>query len=166
MYNCDEAAQINLPQGQVIVCDRFKKIHTILGSCISITFYVPEIKLGIMSHVVYPGRFKLPTSKSIKELWYMENAIDSMISEITSRNIPMASVTVKIFGGGFTPSKAKNDYSDTMGNKNIESAKNYLKKNNIRIFREDVGGPYSRSVFFCILTGKVYLKKTETRKLK
>ena len=61
----------------------------------------------------------------------------------------------KIFGGGDMFGNSQIN----VGGSNISFAKEYLKTENIRLLAEDVGGSFSRKVYFEPTTGKVTVKK-------
>jgi chemotaxis protein CheD len=129
-------------------------LRTILGSCIGICIYDPEVKLGGLSHIMLPSS-KKPTS-NIKK--YADTAIPYMIEEMIKRGSNRRRMIAKIAGGSTMFRHTENTLMGDIGKNNIVSTKEILASLNIKIVSEDVGGDYGRTIDFYLETGEVKIK--------
>jgi chemotaxis protein CheD len=129
-------------------------LRTILGSCIGICIYDPEVKLGGLSHIMLPSS-KKPTS-NIKK--YADTAIPYMIEEMIKRGSNRRRMIAKIAGGSTMFRHTENTLMGDIGKNNIVSTKEILSSLNIKIVSEDVGGDYGRTIDFYLETGEVKIK--------
>jgi chemotaxis protein CheD len=113
-----------------------------LGSCIGLTLYDPEQRIGAMVHIMLPessGRTDRPGK-------YADTAIPLIIGELVAKGSKKRSLVAKMAGGAtmFEAFSA----SMNIGQRNIEKVRQILAGQNIRVLAEDVGGKMGRSVYF------------------
>lgn len=113
-----------------------------LGSCIGLTLYDPEQRIGAMVHIMLPessGRTDRPGK-------YADTAIPLIIDELVAKGSRKRSLVAKIAGGAtmFEAFSA----SMNIGQRNIDKVRQVLSEQNVRILAEDVGGKMGRSVYF------------------
>jgi chemotaxis protein CheD len=113
-----------------------------LGSCIGLTLYDPELKIGAMVHIMLPessGRTDRPGK-------YADTAIPLIISELAALGSKKRSLVAKMSGGAtmFEAFSA----SMNIGQRNTEKVKALLAEHNIRLAAEETGGKMGRSVYF------------------
>ncbi len=126
-----------------------------LGSCVGICMYDPEIKLAGLLHIMLPK--KNPQDKNI--LKYADTGIPEMIRKMEAFGAIRGRMVAKIAGGAkMFAFAAGNSAIDHIGDRNVESVKEVLRKERIRLLREDVGGNYARTLYFDVATGEAMVK--------
>lgn len=126
-----------------------------LGSCIGISFYDPGIKLAALLHIM------LPESKNPSEPQVYKFA-DTGIRETLRRMSVFGGVKsryiCKIAGGAKMFEVQGSSSLANIGQRNIESVRNILRKEQIRLTRQEVGENYARTMLVDAATGKVYIR--------
>lgn len=124
-----------------------------LGSCIGVALYDPVNKIGGLAHVMLPGS-KNGTVKSAK---YADHAIELMVDAMRGLGSRKENLVAKMAGGAQIFRHMKMDLLK-IGDKNVDSVKEILRNNGIRLISEDVGGTLGRSVYFYTFDGKLLVK--------
>lgn len=141
-----------LEAGQIIFSESPICIRTILGSCVSVTFFDPQTRFASMMHGLYPG-----TGANAS---YTETAISMIVKEYQKRRLPLNRLMVKLFGGAnINLPAADQQISKAIRFDNVESAKQALARHNLALCKEDTGCQFGREVRFFTDTGDVYIKK-------
>ena len=113
-----------------------------LGSCIGLTLYDPNLKIGAMVHIMLPessGRMDRPGK-------YADTAVPLLVNELKALGCKNRSILAKMIGGA-----CMFEYFGTnlnIGERNAEKVRIKLKEHNIQLAGEDVGGKIGRSVTF------------------
>ena len=132
------------------------KIHTVLGSCVSITVYHPKKKIGGICHYLLPDRDKNKIGNDGRSA---DGVIELFRTKIISSGLPIEEFEVKVFGGAsFMPGSSD---ECQVGIKNVNKAVAFLKEKNIIPKIVKTGGKYSRVLYFDLSNGDVWLKETE-----
>lgn len=148
--------QINLLPGDFYFGDENTSIHTVLGSCISITVWHPLLRIGGMSHSVLPSRGK-PGNHN-PDGCYIDDAIELLLREIGKRNTRPAEYLVKLFGGGNMFKRPHEGKALNIAGNNFEAARMLLKAGGFDIHAEHVGGSGHRRIIFDLSDGSVMVK--------
>lgn len=129
-------------------------IATVLGSCVSITFFAPSVRLGAICHVMLP-------SGSIDDGFkYVDTTLDYMVEKLRKMGIDADSCEVKLFGGSdMLLANGLGGNRLTIGRQNILEAQRRLDMLGIVTKVSDVGGERGRKLYFNSHTGDVFLKK-------
>lgn len=135
-------------------------LSTMLGSCLAVCAYDSHAGIGGMNHFLLPESPKYEDSKFSDSFRYGSAAIESLLNSLYSKGAAKNGLTIKIFGGG----KVLNNVSRDVGQKNIDFARRYFQRENLRIESEDVGGTNGRRIIFYPRTGKVLLKELGEKK--
>jgi len=151
-----EPAEIYLLPGDFHFSDENTRIHTVLGSCISIALWHPLLRIGGMCHFVLPNRLKR-TSHEPKG-HYADEVIELMLHEITKRNTRPSDYHVKLFGGGNMFEHVPARQTLNIARDNIEAARILLKTHGFVIQAEHVGGNGHRRIIFDLHDGSVLMK--------
>ncbi len=151
-----DPVEIYLLPGDFHFGDGNTKIHTVLGSCISITVWHPLLRIGGMSHSMLPSRGK-PGDANLDGR-YADEAVELLLREIGNSNTRPEEYQVKLFGGGnmFQQALAKKAFN-VAGN-NIEAARRLLEAGGMNIQAEHVGGCGHRRIIFDLCDGNVWVK--------
>lgn len=120
-----------------------------LGSCIGICLYDPAIKLGALIHIMLPLNMEAGRKNTMK---YADTGIRETIRQMEAKGASKARLVAKIAGGA----KMFEDSAGSLGNigqRNIESVHMALKREGIRLLKEDVGGSVARTLLFDVASG-------------
>ena len=127
-----------------------------LGSCIGISLYDPQRKIGGLLHIMLPDSTQARFSDNPAK--FADTGIPLMINDVIALGASRARLVAKIAGGAqmFAFSNA----TDIMkvGTRNAETCKQILRKNGIRVVAEDTGGNYGRTVSIDLSTGAYKVK--------
>jgi chemotaxis protein CheD len=128
-------------------------VTTVLGSCVSITFFEPARRLGAMCHVMLPSG---PIDEGFK---FLDSTLGYMVNKIDGMGIRPAACEVKMFGGAdvLLPREFQGSRL-SVGCQNIQEARRGLDALGIVPKASDVGGKHGRKLFFNSQTGDVFLK--------
>ncbi len=135
---------------------------TMLGSCLSVCAYDLHAGVGGMNHFLLP---EAPEDSEENDLYsssfrYGSAAIETLLNSLYKHGAAKNGIQVKIFGGG----KILHGVSRNVGERNIEFARRFFKRENMRIESEDVGGMEGRRIIFFPKTGKVLLRTFASHK--
>ncbi len=120
-----------------------------LGSCIGICLHDPALKLGALIHIMLPINMEAGRKNPMK---YADTGIRETLKQMEAKGASRSRITAKIAGGAMM----FKDASGSMGNigqRNIESVHMNLKKEGIRLLKEDVGGSVARTLLFDVDSG-------------
>ena len=136
----------------------FKKptvVTTVLGSCVSVTFYCRTKKIGAIFHAIMPVMPEQEKNKLVKNPYkYVDTSIQYIIRSFYSRGIKQDQIEAKVFGGAQAIFKGEIKSGPT----NIRVAFEMLAAHKIKILASDVGGDKGRNLAFITNTGEVYVK--------
>ena len=144
-------------------------IHTLLGSCVSITFWHPIKKIGGMCHYALPyDPFK---SDNILNPRFGDECMQLFKRSIIRSGTVISDYHVKIFGGGNMYEKVPNNHIDSVqqlpvGEKNVAGAYQMLSAENVNILVAHVGEFGYRRLIFDISSGDVWVRFTNTGTIK
>lgn len=122
-----------------------------LGSCVGVTLYDPYKKLGGLSHIMLPGNSTNGNTK------YADVAIGKMLEEMIDLGAKKGRIVAKMAGGAQIFKHMTLDLLK-IGERNISSVEDKLKREGIKVIARDVGGAIGRSIFFNTADGKVLVK--------
>lgn len=133
-----------------------------LGSCIALILFDMKNKVSGMSHILLP---KANPNKEIKfPHKYADLSVKLLIKELLSHGAERKNMKAFIVGG----SKIFDLDENIIGDDNAKIVKRQLKKFNIKIVNEDVGGSLGRVIIFDAYDYSVFVKssdESEFRKL-
>jgi chemotaxis protein CheD len=126
-------------------------VTTILGSCVALCLRDPSTGEGGINHymlALWNGE-GLPTPK------YGNIAIENLLKRF--RSCPPERLEAKLFGGAFVLGNASGAF--TVGDRNVQLARELLAEARIRIIAEDTGGDCGRKVIYNTRTGVVLVSR-------
>ncbi len=140
--------------GQVRASSQPVTYSTILGSCVSICLFDPKAGCGGINHYVFPG---IPGRFDPDPLRWAEPAVESLFFRLVSAGADVKNLQAKVFGGAQLgePSPVK---AFRMGERNLEYALGELKRRNVPIIAQSVGGGSGRKIIFEAHTGRTWVK--------
>ena len=137
-------------------------VHTLLGSCISITLWHPELHIGGMCHFTlpkYPGK---PSPDRKPDGRYADDVMKMFREETARCGTRLTEYEAKIFGGGNMMREEGQCVQDSIGSKNAAMAMQLLMQENVNILVAHVGEFGHRRLVFDIGTGDVWVRHTES----
>jgi chemotaxis protein CheD len=131
-------------------------VSTVLGSCVSITFYERIARLGAMCHVMLPSG---PMGDGFK---FVDSTLGYMVEKIERMGIKLDSCEVKMFGGAdvLLPRELEG-IRLSIGSQNILEARRLLDVHGLTPKATHVGGKHGRKLIFNSHTGDVFMKKVQ-----
>ena len=120
-----------------------------LGSCVGICLYDPLIRLAALVHVMLPLNMETNRKSPLK---YADTGIRETLRQMEGQGAMRLRIVAKMFdvpGGGNL---------GNIGQRNIESAHLVLRKEGVRLLREDVGGTTARTLLFDTESGQACVR--------
>ena len=135
-------ADMKLARGQGML------ITYALGSCIGICLHDPLLKLGALVHIMLPVNMETNRTNTMK---YADTGLRETLRQMEAMGANRTRITAKIAGGAkmFETGGSLGN----IGQRNIESVHLNLKKEGIRLLKEDVGGSVARTLLFDVNSG-------------
>lgn len=150
------AIDIFLQPGEVYFGDRGTRIRTVLGSCVSITFWHPRLLLGGMCHFMLPERGAAGTGEPDGR--YADEAVSLLVGEMRAAGTQPRDYQAKIFGGGRMFSFAAGKGALDIGNRNIEMGRRLLRGYGLEPASAHLAGVGHRSIVFDVASGDVWVR--------
>lgn len=127
-----------------------------LGSCLGITLYEPNKRIGGMAHPMLPDIEKARIKSNPSR--FVNSAIKRIVEELEKRGCIRNQLVAKIFGGAHMFGFITSDSILNVGQKNIEMAQTVLKEFEIKIIAQEVGGSFGRTIEMALDSGKVLVR--------
>lgn len=121
-----------------------------LGSCVGICLYDPMIKLAALIHVLLPLNMETGRKSPMK---YADTGIRETLRQMEQRGALRRRIVAKIAGGASMFDVQGSGSLGNIGQRNVDSVHLVLRKESIRLLREDVGGAQARTLLFDAATG-------------
>ncbi len=126
-----------------------------LGSCVGICLLDKSSGIGGMAHIMLPSsKESRNASENLRR--YADTGIAELVNMMTRKGANISNMTAKIAGGAQMFQTQMKSFN--IGERNVESVKNVLKKYGIKIIAEDTGSNYGRTVFFYAQNGIMQVK--------
>ena len=149
-----------LSPGDLLVVTTPSEITTILGPCVSVTFWCAHSHVGAICHAMLPSENMGFDSSTGGHPWkYVTAVIPEMWRRFLRKGGIAADIEVKLFGGADLLRNAKDPSATRIGPQNVELAQQLLAEHGLRILASDVGGRKGRKLIFNTQTGDVRIKR-------
>lgn len=146
-----------LKPGELIIAKKPTVVTTILGSCVTITFFNPRLQIGAICHAMQPtAPSNVEESDRFK---YVDCSINHMLEKMHDFGLKTQEIDVKVFGGANMFSQQKTPNVLDIGKQNITSAIKTLENYKMRVVASNVLGKTGRKLLFHTHSGEVYLKR-------
>ena len=160
MTRLKDLIDIFLQPGELFVGDASFQIRTILGSCVSITLWHPQARVGGMSHFLLPTR-TVAVAGQVLDGRYGDEALQWMLKDLRASGVNPRQCLAKVFGGG-SPLTLTNDAS-AVGVLNARVAFATLDKLGVSIVGKSVGGNAGMRIYFENWSGLVLVRSHRER---
>lgn len=128
-----------------------------LGSCIGISIYDPQTKIGGLLHIMLPDSTQSRPSENPAK--FADTGIPLMLADILQLGASRSRLVAKLAGGAQMFAFANATDIMRVGARNAAAAKKILQDLRIPVLAEDTGGTYGRTVQIDLATG-IYKVKT------
>jgi len=143
-----------LHPGRVLVSSTPCEITTILGSCVAVCLFDPVLRIGGVNHFMFPSSAD-PTERSAR---FGTVAMEILLSEMVKLGAFSGKLQAKVYGGGSLVAPIDHT-GPTLGEKNIQFAREQLAKHRIVMVEAAVGGKHGRKIVFNSGDGSCLVKE-------
>lgn len=159
---------VTIYPGEFYVSNEREVLSTVLGSCIAVCLYDLKNGVGGMNHFMLPNSSKdfsnlitrdqrlNPQFMTSRILKYGINAMEVLISEMQKKGAKRENFRAKIFGGGNVLKGVS--LKPTIGDRNIQFVKSFLKTEGIPLENESISKQYSRKIYFITGSSSIFVK--------
>jgi chemotaxis protein CheD len=139
--------------------DSEKPLATLLGSCVAVCLYDPQLKIGGLNHFMLPdmGRSK---HGDVDSLLSGNFAMEALLNALLGKGAKKVRLQAKAFGGGTIIDTDGGSLS--IGLRNANFAKEWLSREGIPLKSSDFLGPWSRKIIFLPFSGEAFCKRLVT----
>lgn len=128
-----------------------------LGSCLGITVYDPQTRVGGMLHAMLPMSSLNPEKAKENPLMFIDTGVPELFKACYRLGAAKERMIVKVAGGANTQNNENEDHFQ-IGKRNFLMLRKLLWKNNVLIKAWDVGESHSRTMSLDIASGEVTLR--------
>jgi chemotaxis protein CheD len=153
--------EVFLQPGEYFVGDASHRISTFLGSCVSVTLWDAEKRIGAMSHFLLAARCDVPEHASCMDARYGDEALQLMLRDLARRDVRPAQCQAKVFGGGDMFPALTTSARLNIGRRNGEAARALLQAQGIELISESLFGPGHRHIVFDVGLGHVWSRQVK-----
>ena len=151
--NQNALPKVHLYPGQMFISGEGVLVSTILGSCVAVCLWDPQINLGGINHFLLPS----DPLRNNSDLRYGNNAVTTLIEDMVARGAAKQRMIAKIAGGacvleGFAAKRS-------IGEQNIAVAQTVLLQHEITVTSEHTGGKRGRKLLFYTGNGAAFSKE-------
>lgn len=133
-------------------------IHTLLGSCIAITLWHPQLKAGGMCHFTLPSCPQQRAAGSKLDGRYADDVMQMFRLEVAKFKTDITEYEAKIFGGGNMMREQGDSVEDSVGTRNAAAAMQLLMAEGVNILVAAVGEFGHRQIVFDVAKGEVWVR--------
>jgi chemotaxis protein CheD len=142
-----------LHPGIVFAPDQPHLVTTVLGSCIAVCLWDPQLRIGGINHYLLP----LWNGEGLATPRYGNVAITLLIDKLKAHGCRPNRLVAKVFGGATMWQGRETAFS--VGERNASFAQRFLAEQKITVQGTDVGGDGGRKIIFNTGTGVVLLRR-------
>jgi chemotaxis protein CheD len=162
--------QYYLVAGEGIVSREPSQVTTVLGSCVSVTFFDPDSKTGGIFHALLPRKAdyeKQAANHKDPAYRFVDTALMALHGEFLRIGARPDKLQIKVFGGAevLIPEELCLEHK-SVGAQNVRAAFEAVQKLGLRVTASDVGGNRGRKIIFLTHTGEVLLKRLRAKEEK
>jgi len=131
-----------------------------LGSCVCLALWDATTAIGGLAHIVLPDsrRYRWQDRPGM----FADRAPVAVLAAMRQLGGRRAKIVAKVVGGAnlFVSSAGDREPLLQIGRRNIEAVSSALRRLGLPIVGEDVGGTYGRSVEFCVMDGRLRVRRS------
>ncbi|MBI5256284.1 MAG: chemotaxis protein CheD [Burkholderiales bacterium] len=136
-------------------------LRTLLGSCVAITLWHPQKRIGGMCHYLLPSRRRTPDQ--VLEGRFGDEAMELMVAALRRTGTQPQEYEAHLYGGADTmPDNAGAKFN--IGERNIEAGWAMIDQYGFALQGVDVGDNVPRTVTLRLATGEVEMRRGQARR--
>jgi chemotaxis protein CheD len=143
---------VYLHPGQLFATAEPHAVTTILGSCVAVCLWDAQLGVGGMNHFLLP-HFAGSRSTSAR---FGSVALELLLQKLVGLGARQAALRAKVFGGACVLEALRG--SHPLGDANVDVARRFLRRVEVPIVAEDVGGDQGRKLVFQTDDGSVVVR--------
>jgi chemotaxis protein CheD len=145
---------VKVAAGGVYATGQDEDLVTVLGSCVSACIHDPVSRVGGINHFMLPeDGGDGPVVELLSDAHrYGCFAMEHLINEVLKLGAGRERLCVKLFGGAHLLSAGSR-----VGEMNIAFARQYVRKEGLKLLAEDLGGSAARRLKYVPRTGQAFL---------
>lgn len=152
MHKPDGVIEVFLQPGDLYFGDRYTRIRTLLGSCVSLVLWHKHELLGGMCHYMLPSRRNRGTQLDGR---YADEALHLLLKEIRASGTRAEEYRINLFGGGNMFGALT---KRSIGTSNVSAGLELLAAHGLRCHGRDAGGMGYRNLIFDVWSGQIALR--------
>jgi chemotaxis protein CheD len=126
-----------------------------LGSCIGVAMYDPVMRVGGLLHAMLPDSALDPAKAQAQPGMFVDTGLDALLRAACQMRADKRRLRIYLVGGA----RILDDQSlFNIGGRNLAAFAEYLRRENLHVDAEQVGGQVNRTVGLSIETGRITLK--------
>lgn len=154
--------EIFLQPGEFYFGDENTRIRTLLGSCVAITMWHPQRRIGGMCHYMLPSRSRPRPPRGGPDGRYADEALQLFLRELEATDSRPGEYEVKLFGGGdMFPTHKKRGNCVDVPCRNVAAGRLLVRERGFRVTAEDLGGLGHRQIIFDVWSGHVWVRQSK-----
>jgi len=134
-------------------------LSTLLGSCVAVCLFDPQLEIGGMNHFMLPD-MKRSRNGDVDSLLSGDFAMEALLNALLGKGARKGRLQAKAFGGGTIIDAGEG--SQSIGLRNAGFAKEWLQREDIPLVSSDFLGPWSRKIIFLPANGEAFCKRMVT----
>lgn len=155
-----EVLVVHLRQGEYFLSDsRPAVVCTVLGSCVAVTMYSPELGIGAVNHGVLPHRASCQSHRCGEVGYFVDSSTELIYREMLWAGADPGRLQVKAFGAARVLCTGQGSEGFRVGPQNTVAVLDTLSRLGLEASTCDMGGERGRKLFFDTSTGDVWVKK-------
>ncbi|RQO76306.1 chemotaxis protein CheD [Aquitalea sp. FJL05] len=151
--------EVFLHPGEWLFADREHVISTLLGSCVSIVLWHPQLQVGGMCHYLLAHRNERSSQLSGR---YGDEAMLLLLREVLATGRPLQEFRAKLIGGAAILATLEGEHgSNDVAARNADMARLLARQLGLTVQAEDLGGASPRMVVFDVQSGDVWVRLSQ-----
>ncbi len=153
-----EPRDVYLNPGDFCFAGPDTRIHTVLGSCVSITLWHPRWRIGGMCHYMLPARGHCATGPDGR---YADDAVGLFLDSVSRHGTRPDEYEVKMFGGADQFVELGDLVTGGVAELNVQAGLTLLAEHGFELSSRDLRGTGARRLIFKLSTGDVWLQASD-----
>lgn len=135
------------------------RVETLLGPCVSIVLWFPEVRKGGMCHFQLPGKRRVNEHARDLDGRYGGEAWMWLKQQARVHALQLQNAEIKLFGGSRSLNNPGSSMRQEIGEQNIEFVEKLMSESGVRVVGRDLGGDGYRYLRFYLATGEVWVRR-------
>jgi chemotaxis protein CheD len=119
-----------------------------IGSCVCVALYDPEARLAGLAHSMLPMAPPMSPPGGEERAKYADTAVVHLVESMEKRGAKRSRLFARLVGGATMFSFGAKEGSESLGERNLRSARQSLAAEGVKLQAEEGGGSVGRSLEF------------------